>query len=158
MMREVLHRYYSNPPLIPPLVRGDTGGLKRGGKGESAADLVIIDGGRGQLNVALEVFKELNIDLNVIGIAKARAEGESERIFLLNKDEPIELEPSSPVTLLLQRIRDEAHRFAIIYHRKLMNKRMFVSALDDIKGIGPIKKKQLLKAFESAAEAVKRYS
>ena len=63
------------------------------------------------------------------------------------------MEPSSPVTLLLQRIRDESHRFAISYHRKLMNKRMFVSVLDDIEGIGPIKKRKLLSTFESAEAA-----
>lgn len=123
-------------------------------------DLVMVDGGKGQLNIALDVFKEFGIAIKVIGIAKARGDEEMERIFLPDKDEPIELEPSSPVTLLLQRIRDESHRFAISYHRKLMNKRMFVSVLDDIEGIGPIKKRKLLSTFESAeaaANAVRRH-
>ncbi len=144
MMKEILYRYY----------------LKLREKNFPAADLVMIDGGRGQLNVALEVFKEFGIDIKVIGIAKARGDDERERIFLSDKEEPIELEPSSPVTLLLQRIRDESHRFAISYHRKLMNKRMFVSVLDDIEGIGPIKKRRLLRTFgsaEAAVKAVKRY-
>jgi excinuclease ABC subunit C len=139
MMKEVLHRYYSKMAVALHAT--------------SLPDLVMIDGGRGQLNTALDVFKELGIDIKVIGIAKARGDDEKERIFLPNKDEPIELEPSSPVTLLLQRIRDESHRFAVSYHRKLMNKRMFVSVLDDIEGIGPIKKRKLLSTFESAEAA-----
>ncbi len=149
MMREVLYRYYSKIAKAQRSVP------------LPIADLVMVDGGRGQLNIALEVFKELDININVIGIAKARGENERERIFLPDKDEPIELEPSSPLTLLLQRIRDESHRFAITYHRKLMNKRMFVSVLDDIEGIGPIKKRKLLGAFESAeaaANLVRRHS
>ncbi|OGW51319.1 MAG: hypothetical protein A2Z50_04030 [Nitrospirae bacterium RBG_19FT_COMBO_42_15] len=148
MMREVLYRYYSKIAKAQRSVP------------LPIADLVMVDGGKGQLNIALDLFKELGIDIKVIGIAKARGDDERERIFLSNKDEPIELEPSSPVTLLLQRIRDESHRFAISYHRKLMNKRMFVSVLDDIEGIGPIKKRKLLKTFdsaESAAEAAKRH-
>lgn len=149
MMKEVLHRYYSK------LVKAQRSVPR------PIADLVMVDGGKGQLNIALDVFKELGIAIKVIGIAKARGDDEKERIFLPNKDEPIELEPSSPVTLLLQRIRDESHRFAISYHRKLMNKRMFVSVLDDIEGIGPIKKRKLLSTFESAeaaANAVRRHS
>ncbi|MBI5179949.1 MAG: excinuclease ABC subunit C, partial [Nitrospirae bacterium] len=169
MMREVLYRYYSKMAWAPLTLtlshkgRGDSQNsppLTGGDKGEGVADLVMVDGGKGQLNIALDVFKELGIVIKVIGIAKARGDGEKERIFLPNKDEPIELEPSSPVTLLLQRIRDESHRFAISYHRKLMNKRMFVSVLDDIEGIGPIKKRKLLKTFESAesaAEAARRH-
>jgi len=151
MMKEVLYRYYSK--MI------DVGAQRSAPL--PIADLVIVDGGKGQLNIALDVFKESGIAIKVIGIAKARGDDERERIFLPNKDEPIELEPSSPVTLLLQRIRDESHRFAISYHRKLMNKRMFVSVLDDIEGIGPIKKRKLLSAFESAeaaANAVRRHS
>ena len=143
MMREVLHRYYSKMTRAQGAV-------------PLQPDLVMIDGGRGQLNVALEVFEELGIDLNVIGIAKPCGEGESERIFLPDREEPIELLHSSPVTLLLQRIRDESHRFAITYHRKLMNKRMFISALDDIKGIGPAKKRKLLRTLGDA-EAAKNY-
>ena len=148
MMREVLYRYYSKIAKAQRSVP------------LPIADLVMVDGGKGQLNIALDLFKELGIDIKVIGIAKARGDDERERIFLPNKDEPIELDPSSPVTLLLQRIRDESHRFAISYHRKLMNKRMFVSVLDDIEGIGPIKKRKFLKTFESAesaAEAAKRH-
>ncbi|MEK6678777.1 MAG: excinuclease ABC subunit UvrC, partial [Nitrospirota bacterium] len=147
MMREVLYRYYSKMAGVLHAM--------------SLPDIVMVDGGKGQLNIALDVFKELGIAIKVIGIAKARGDDERERIFLPNKDEPIELEPSSPVTLLLQRIRDESHRFAISYHRKLMNKRMFVSVLDDIEGIGPIKKRKLLSTFESAeaaANAVRRHS
>lgn len=146
MIKEILYRRYSKM----------AGALHA----KFLPDLVMVDGGKGQLNIALDVFKEFGIAIKVIGIAKARGDEEMERIFLPDKDEPIELEPSSPVTLLLQRIRDESHRFAIIYHRKLMNKRMFVSVLDDIEGIGPIKKRKLLSTFESAeaaANAVRRH-
>ncbi len=148
MMREVLYRYYSKM----------AGAVRAQGAVPLQPDLVMIDGGRGQLNVAIGVFKELNINLNVIGIAKPGGEGESERIFLPDRKEPIELLHSSPVTLLLQRIRDESHRFAITYHRKLMNKRMFISALDDIKGIGPAKKIKLLRTLGDAEAAVNHLS
>jgi len=122
---------------------------------ETLPDLILIDGGKGQLNAALEVLKELNIEgPDVIGLAKARSgeegtEREFERVFLPGVDEPIILEPTSAATHLLARIRDESHRFAITYHRKLREKRILKSEIDDITGIGEVRKKALLRHFGS---------
>jgi len=118
-------------------------------------DLILIDGGKGQLNAALEVLIELGIDgPDVFGLAKARSgeegsEREFERVFLPGVDEPIILEPTSQTTHLVARVRDEAHRFAIAYHRKLREKRAIKSELDDIPGIGEVRKKALLRHFGS---------
>jgi excinuclease ABC subunit C len=118
-------------------------------------DLILIDGGKGQLNAGLEALRELGIDgPDVIGLAKARSgeEGsdrEFERVFLPGVDEPIILEPTSQTTHLVARARDEAHRFAIAYHRKLREKRAIKSELDDIPGIGEVRKKALLRHFGS---------
>ena len=118
-------------------------------------DLILIDGGKGQLNATLEVLIELGIDgPDVFGLAKARSgeegsEREFERVFLPGVDEPIILEPTSETTHLVARVRDEAHRFAIAYHRKLREKRAIKSELDDIPGIGPARKKSLLRHFGS---------
>src|SRR5512143_3151843 len=118
-------------------------------------DLILIDGGKGQLNVALDVLKELDIEgPDVAGLAKARSgeagtEKEFERIFLPGVAEPIILDPTSATTHLVARVRDEAHRFAITYHRKLREKRAVRSELDDIPGIGETRKKALLMHFGS---------
>jgi excinuclease ABC subunit C len=118
-------------------------------------DLILIDGGKGQLNATLEVLIELGIDgPDVFGLAKARSgeegsEREFERVFLPGVEEPIILEPTSETTHLVARVRDEAHRFAITYHRKLREKRAIKSELDDIPGIGPARKKSLLRHFGS---------
>jgi excinuclease ABC subunit C len=118
-------------------------------------DLILIDGGKGQLNAALDVLRELGVDgPDVLGLAKARSgeEGsvrEFERVFLPGVEEPIILEPTSAVTHLVARVRDEAHRFAITYHRKLREKRAIRSELDDVPGIGEVRKKALLRHFGS---------
>jgi excinuclease ABC subunit C len=118
-------------------------------------DLILIDGGKGQLNAALDVLKDLGIEgPDVIGLAKARSgeEGsdrEFERVFLPGVEEPVILDPTSSITHLVARVRDEAHRFAITYHRKLRDKRAVHSELDDIPGIGEVRKKALLRHFGS---------
>lgn len=116
-------------------------------------DLILIDGGKGQLNAALDVLRESGIEgPDVIGLAKARSgedKPEFERIFLPGVFEPIILEPTSATTHLLARVRDESHRFAITYHRKLREKRAVHSELDDIPGIGPTRKRALLRHFGS---------
>jgi len=118
-------------------------------------DLILIDGGKGQLNAALDVLQELQIeDTDVIGLAKARSgeegtEREFERVFLPGVEEPVILDPASATTHLVARVRDEAHRFAITYHRKLREKRAVSSELDDISGIGESRKKSLLRHFGS---------
>jgi excinuclease ABC subunit C len=121
-------------------------------------DLILIDGGKGQLNSALDVLKELEIvEPDVIGLAKARsgdegAEREFERVFLPGVEEPVILDPMSATTHLVARVRDEAHRFAITYHRKLREKRAVHSELDDIPGIGETRKKALLRYFGSVGK------
>lgn len=110
-------------------------------------DLIMIDGGIGQLMAAVEGLRQVGrMELPIIGLAKARGEKE-ERVFLPGRKNPIIMSPSSPATHLLQRIRDEAHRFAITYHRKLRGKALVASQLDAVVGIGAIRRNRLLKTF-----------
>ncbi len=123
--------------------------MRRYGEAEDLPlpDLVLIDGGLGQLAAAMEGLKRVGrAELPVIGLAKARGE-KTDRVFLPGRKNPILLNPSSPAAHLLQRIRDEAHRFAITYHRKLRGKALVASRLDQIIGIGEIRRNALLKAF-----------
>ena len=116
-------------------------------------DLVIIDGGRAQLNAALEVMNELKLDIPTIGVAKEEGSHTKlttgEQIFVPNSPEPIVLARNSQGLYLLQRMRDEAHRFSITYHRSLRSKQTFKSVLDEIPGIGPKRKQALMKHFGS---------
>lgn len=108
-------------------------------------NLVVIDGGKGQLSAARAVMEDLDFeDVSTIGLAKRL-----EEIFLPGRSESVRLEDDDPALHLLQRIRDEAHRFAITFHRDLRSKRMQRSSLDDIPGIGPAKQKLLLEKFRS---------
>lgn len=114
-------------------------------------DLVIIDGGKGQLSAAMEVMQELHLDIPTIGVAKEDHTQTSslEEIYTPGASEPIILPRSSQGLYLVQRIRDEAHRFSITYHRKVRSERTFKSVLDEIPGIGPKRKQALLKHFGS---------
>jgi len=108
-------------------------------------DLILIDGGKGHLNAALEVLKETGIDsVSAVSLAK-----ENEEVFVPGKSEPLNIPRTSAALHLLQRIRDEAHRFAIGYHHKLRQKESITSALDSVPGIGPKRKKALIKQFGS---------
>ncbi len=114
-------------------------------------DLILIDGGLGQLAAAMEGLREVGCrEIPIIGLAKARGE-KDERVFLAGRKNPIVLKAQSPATHLLQRIRDEAHRFAITYHRKLRGKSLIASKLDQIIGIGEIRRASLLKTFGTPA-------
>jgi excinuclease ABC subunit C len=114
-------------------------------------DLLLIDGGKGQLNAVVEVLEELDLwGIPVAGLAK-----EHEWLFVPGQPEPIVLPPASPPLHLVMRIRDEAHRFAVEFHRKRRGKAMTRSALDTLEGIGPVRKKRLLTTFGSLA-AIKR--
>lgn len=117
-------------------------------------DLLIVDGGKGHLNIALKVLEELNIiSVDVIGVAKEEGRHDkgmtAEQVFLPKSKDPIILPKTSPILFLLQSIRDEAHRTAISYHRKKRGKSLIKSALDDIPGIGPEKKKKLIRHLGS---------
>ncbi len=109
-------------------------------------DLVIIDGGKGQVSAAKEVLDELGLhDLPLAGIAKER-----EELFRPGVTAPVVLPPTSSALYLVQRLRDEAHRFAITYHRDLRSKRQTRSAFDDLPGVGPKRRRALLRVFGSA--------
>jgi excinuclease ABC subunit C len=109
-------------------------------------DLVVIDGGKGQVAAAKEVLDELGLhDLPVFGLAKER-----EELFAPGESDPIVLPPTSAALYMIQRLRDEAHRFAITYHRDLRAKRQVHSAFDDLPGVGPKRRRALLRVFGSA--------
>ncbi len=122
-------------------------------------DLLVVDGGIGQLNVALEVLRELEItEVDAAGLAKMRVERDArapqierseERVFLPGRKNPVVLRRNSSALFLLQRVRDEAHRFAITYHRALRRKERLRSLLDGIPGIGATRRKRLLRHFGS---------
>ena len=137
MMHEVLTRRY-----------------KRAVEEGDLPNLIMVDGGKGQLGVALKVFEELAIgNVDLIALAKGRKEGKvsgegiGEQIFVPYMPDPIVPTPSSPELLFLDKVRDEAHRFAITYHRKLRDKEYYRSPLDEIPGIGIARKKKLMKCF-----------
>ena len=128
-------------------------GLTGGSTWAITPDLVLIDGGKGQLNAALEVRRELGLD----SVPMASLAKENEEVFIPGDRKPIYIPKDSPALHILQRARDEAHRFAISYHRRLRSKEGITSALDYVSGIGPRRKKALLKKFGSI-EAIKEAS
>jgi excinuclease ABC subunit C len=139
MMGEVLRRRFRRglAELNDPTVAR--------GKFSELPDLLLIDGGRGQLNVGLEVLHELNIEgIDVIGLAKRL-----EEVYSPERAQPTLLPAESQALLLLRRIRDEAHRFAITYHRRLRTQRSFSSVLDEIPGVGAKRKAALIKRYGS---------
>ncbi|MFZ5670531.1 MAG: excinuclease ABC subunit UvrC [Pseudomonadota bacterium] len=145
MMKEVLRRRFSR------LVKEE-----EGGDDSARPDLVLIDGGRGQLDAALAVMADLGVDdIAVVGVAKGPDRDAGLERFFLPGREPFMLEPRSPVLYYLQRLRDEAHRFAIGSHRARRGMEMRRNPLDEIDGVGPGRKKALLHAFGSAREVGK---
>ena len=140
MMREVLRRRFAR------LVKEEAAG-----ENPPRPDLVLIDGGAGQLAAATEAMADLGVDdIVVVGVAKGPdRDAGLERFFIPGK-EPFMLEPKSPVLYYLQRLRDEAHRFAIGAHRTRRTMEMKRNPLDDIEGVGPGRKRALLHAFGSA--------
>ena len=134
MMRIVLDRY-----------------LKRGLNEKTLPDLILLDGGRGQLAQVAPLFEELGIYKTKLGaFAKTGGhEAGTETLYILGEEKPIRLDPKSDLIHLIQRMRDEAHRFAITSHRKKRAKNMFHESLSDIEGIGAKRKKALLNHFGS---------
>lgn len=108
-------------------------------------DLILIDGGKGQLNAALSALREIGAGF----IPTASLAKENEELFIPHRPEPVTLPRSSPGLQMLQRLRDEAHRFALGYHQRLHKKETFASAFDTIPGIGPVRRRALLKQFGS---------
>ena len=140
MMREVLSRRFSRALKEDP-ERGE----------ENWPDLVLIDGGQGQLEVAKQVLTELGLDdICVVGIAKGPDRDAGRERFFMPDKAPFSLEPRDPVLYFLQRLRDEAHRFAIGTHRTRRAADISRSALDEVPGIGAGRKRALLHHFGSA--------
>ncbi len=133
MMREVLERR-----------------MAKGVEQDNLPDMLLLDGGKGQLQVAVDVLSRFDLlqTVDLVAIAKEKAE-EGEKLFRPGRKNPILLPAHSPVLLYLMRIRDEAHRFGITFHRKLRGKEQLQSRLDQIEGIGPKRKKQLLQTLGS---------
>ena len=134
--------------------------LSRGIEEKKLPEMILIDGGKGQLGVLSAVLKEFQLedDIGAVGIAKSRVlanvrgkvvERSEERFFLPGRKNPVSFRHGSASLFLLERLRDEAHRFAITYHRKLRSKASLHSSLDDIPGVGPARRKALLKHFGS---------
>jgi excinuclease ABC subunit C len=115
---------------------------ERGGRFAYPPQLLLVDGGKGQLSVAERVVDELGLtdEIPIASLAKR-----FEEVYVPGRAEPIRIPRQSEALYLLQRVRDEAHRFAITYHRELRGKRMTKSVLDDVAGLGPVRKKRLLK-------------
>jgi len=119
-------------------------------KGEvPTPDVLVIDGGRGQLNKAFEVVEELQLDgVQLVGVAKGQGRRPGrERLYLPGQPQPIRLPAASPALHLIQQVRDEAHRFAITAHRGRRQKRQFSSPLEEIPGLGPKRRRELLRQF-----------
>jgi excinuclease ABC subunit C len=142
MLREVVRRHY-------------------GKEGQTLPDLLVVDGGQGQLNVVLQALKDLGLSsFPVVGLAKAAVQEGREvrdRLFFPGRKNPRFLPANAPGWLLLLRLRDEAHRFAITYHRSRARKEMLNSALNEIPGIGPVRRQRLLQHYPDL-EAIKQAS
>jgi excinuclease ABC subunit C len=142
MMQEVLRRRFAR---LESALRREESAEVADRSFSTLPDLLIIDGGRGQLSAAVEVLEELGFgDIPCFGLAKRQ-----EELFAPGREGSIVIEHDSPALFLLQRIRDEAHRFAITHHRKVRSARALSSPLDSVEGIGPARKKALLRAFGS---------
>jgi len=113
-------------------------------------DLLLIDGGKGQLSAALDAMRQFGYDFPILGLAK-----QYEQVYLPGAHEPIELPRNSPALFLLQRVRDEVHRWAITYHRTVRGSAAKMSVLDEVPGIGPLRRKNLLKFFGSVQKMKK---
>ncbi len=135
-MEEVLTRRFTN------YVADKAKPIEERGKFQYPPQLLVVDGGKGQLNVAVRVLENLGLteEIPVCSLAK-----QFEEVFLPGRSEPVRVPRQSEALFLLQRIRDESHRFAISFHRELRGKRMTVSVLDEIPGLGAVRQKRLLK-------------
>ncbi|RMD85380.1 MAG: excinuclease ABC subunit UvrC [Candidatus Dadabacteria bacterium] len=129
--------------------------------GGDLPDLFVIDGGKGQLGAAMEILEKAKVEIDIIALAKekrffcnSKAKGviKPERVYIPSSSHPLELKKGDIVYNFLVQLRDEAHRFAISYHRRRRSKRVFASLLDTVPGIGEVRKRRLIKAFGSVKE------
>lgn len=139
MMREVLERRYT-----------------RAVDENNFPDLILIDGGRGQLFIANEVLLKLGVEIPIIGVAKGEHRNKPEETLFMRGKEPVKLDSDSPLLFFIERLRDEAHRFVITTHRKKRASETFTSELDEIEGIGAKKKKALLLHFGSVKNIINK--
>jgi excinuclease ABC subunit C len=151
-MREVLHRRLSAYLSERDGVDVESG--ERPGRFSYPPQLLLVDGGKGQLKVAMEVVNELGLDEEIQVAALAKR---FEEVYVPGRSEPVRIPRGHEALFLLQRIRDEAHRFANSFHRELRGKRMVASSLDGIAGLGEARAKRLVKHF-GGVNAVKRAS
>jgi excinuclease ABC subunit C len=120
-------------------------GARKGKRFSYPPNLLLVDGGKGQLGVAVRVLEELGLEeISVASLAKR-----FEEVYVPDRAEPVQIPRDSEALYLLQQVRDEAHRFAITYHRQLRQKKMTRSVLDDVPGLGPGRRARLLKEFGS---------
>jgi excinuclease ABC subunit C len=155
MMREVLYRRYGKPARRP-----QEGPAREAEQGTEPPELVLVDGGRGQLGVALDVLADAGIEsCDVAALAKARTGGgvklKAERVFLPGRDEPVEVPEHTYGFRLVTRVRDEAHRFAVAYHRRVRRKAAVESPLLGVRGVGRTLARRLMDRFGSL-EGVRR--
>ena len=137
-MEEVIRRRFT--AYLAETANGET----PSGKFSYPPGLVVIDGGKGQLGRASAVLADLDLDIAVVGLAK-----KLEEVFVPGRSDPVVIPRGEESLYLLQRVRDEAHRFAITYHRRLRSHSMVESVLDDVRGIGPVRKRALMARFRS---------
>jgi excinuclease ABC subunit C len=153
-MKEMLRRRFRRAADTALKVEAERAPGSKQSSWDLIPDLLVVDGGKGQLNVALEVLDEYGLRGQVPAVGLAKRE---EEIFAADRSEPVILSRTSEGLFLMQRIRDEAHRFAITYHRQLRGKQTVVSILDEVPGIGPKRRSALLKHFGSI-EAIRAAS
>jgi excinuclease ABC subunit C len=145
MLQEMLRRRFSRLAEVEREV--EAGRRDADQSFASLPDLVIIDGGRGQLGAAREVMEQLGLhQIATFGLAKRK-----EELFQMGTSRPVLLPVDSPALFLLERLRDEAHRFAISFHRRVRAKDRLSSPLDGVPGLGPKRRRQLIKRFRSLA-------
>jgi excinuclease ABC subunit C len=152
ILRRRFKRMERDADVAEDVLESETGGEAQPiNSFQAMPDLIIIDGGKGHLNADLAVLDELGIQVPIIGVAKEdhSATSQHEEIYLPHQPDPLILTRGSQGLYLIQRIRDEAHRFAITYHRQVRSSKTFISLLDEIPGIGPKRKKALLKQYGS---------
>ncbi|MDQ5819036.1 MAG: helix-hairpin-helix domain-containing protein, partial [Actinomycetota bacterium] len=137
-----------DPASMAEVVRRRLERLKVGDeKFTPAPDLILLDGGKGQLSAVMPVIEEMGVASELPDIPVRSLAKRDEEVFQPGRPEPVLLDRNSPELHLLQRVRDEAHRFANTYHRKLRTKEMTASVLDELPGVGPTRKKKILEHF-----------
>jgi excinuclease ABC subunit C len=150
--------HYESPNDFASIYEVVSRRLKRGMAENNLPDILVIDGGAGQLSMALKARDELALDLEIVALAKMRTESEvesaevvrkPERLYIPGRPEPVLLEEGAPLTRFLSRIRDEVHRFVITFHRDKRARRVFKTRLDAVSGVSAEMRARLLRHFKT---------